>query len=153
MDKDHHVNLLLPPPLVCVYILSGHHGTNHPFKQHAVIRQCSYHGSHHIRIFPRWVLTTNAVGYSSAQQQPNPVAAAEILGDPYLRLILLLRIPNYRKTSLDTEPLTWTPNYYVANTVWSKPSQLVLLNGKTPFSTVRHHQRIRVLQSLTNIMT
>ena len=81
------------------------------------------------------------------------VGSAEILGDPYLRQISLPRIPDYCEPSVDTNSLPRTLNYCVANTAWSKPSQPVHLNRKTPFSTARHQQRTYVLQSLTNIMT
>ena len=62
----------------------------------------------------------------------------EILGDPYLRHVPLPRIPNCREPSLGTEPLPWTPNYCVANTAMSKPSQPDFLNGATLFSTAQH---------------
>ena len=76
-----------------------------------------------------------------------------ILGDPYLRQVPLPRITDKRKPSLGSDPLPWTPDYCVANTALLKPSQPVLLNGMTPFSTARHQRRIRVLQLLNNIMT
>ena len=75
-----------------------------------------------------------------------------ILGDPYLRQIPLPRIPNYRKPSLGSEQLPWTPNYCVANTAMSKPSQPAFLNGVTPLSTERHQRRIRVTHPLANIL-
>ena len=78
---------------------------------------------------------------------------AEILGYPYLQQVPLPRIPDYQKPSLGSEQLARTPDYCVANTAMLKPSQPVFLNGMTPFSTARHQQRIRVLQSLTNITT
>ena len=58
-----------------------------------------------------------------------------ILGDPYLRQIPLPRIPNYRKPNLGSKQLLPTPNYCVANTAMSKPSQPAFLNGATHFST------------------
>ena len=76
-----------------------------------------------------------------------------ILEDPYLRQVPLPRIPNYQKPNLGFEQLPRTPDYCVANTALSKPTQPVLLNGMTPFSMVRHQRRIDVLQSLTTIMT
>ena len=75
-----------------------------------------------------------------------------ILGDPYLRQVPLPRIPNYRKPNLGSEQLPQTPDFCVANTAMSKPSQPTFLNGATPFSTARHQRRIRILQSLTNVM-
>ena len=75
-----------------------------------------------------------------------------ILGDPYLRQIPLPRIPKYRKPNLGSEHLPRTPDYCVANTAMSKPSQPAFLNGATPFSTARNQRRIRILQSLTNVM-
>ena len=80
------------------------------------------------------------------------VGVVGILGDPYLRQVPLPRIPNYRKPNLGSEQLPRTPDYCVANTAMSKPSQPAFLNGATPFSTARHQRRIRILQSLTNVM-
>ena len=76
-----------------------------------------------------------------------------ILGDPYLPQVPLPRIPNYGKPNLGSEQLPRTPDYCVANTAMSKPSQPAVLNGATPFSTAQHQRRIHMLQSLTNIMT
>ena len=88
-------------------------------------------------------------GYAGSEDRDH----VGILGDPYLQQVPLPRIPNDRKPNLGSEQLPWTPNYCVANTAISKPSQPAFLNGTTPFSMARHQQRIRILQSLTNIMT
>ena len=86
------------------------------------------------------------------QHKPQPDLGVGILGDSYLRQVPLPRIPNHRKPNLGAEQLPLTPDYCVANTAMSEPSQPAFLNGATPFSTERHQQRIRILQSLTNVM-
>ena len=80
---------------------------------------------------------------------------AEILGYSYLRQVPLTRTPNYGESSVDTELLPLTPNYYVSSyhRMVKAKSTRRSCNGKTPLSTTRHQQRIRMLQSLTNIMT
>ena len=85
-----------------------------------------------------------------------------ILRDPYVQHVPLPRIPDNRKPSLGSEPLTWTPDYCVANTAWPKPSLSVQPNGKSIISNIsqrtsdissaRLQRRIRVLHSLANIL-
>ena len=74
----------------------------------------------------------------------------EILGASYLQQFPLPRIPNYREPSLGNETLPRTPNYYVANTAWSKPSMSVPLNGKKPFSIPLSRGASAVEQAIPN---
>ena len=105
--------------------------TDYPTKHHSsAIRQHVRPYYVYIKIFQKKL--------PKASKPSSRQGCAEILGDPYLQQVSLPLIPDYHGPSVDTESLPRTPKYYVAYTVWLNPSQLVLLDGKTPFSTARH---------------
>ena len=91
----------------------------------------------HIRLY--YIQMPNSPAEFSRASKPSlRQGCVGILGDPHLRQVPLPRIPNFRKPSLGSKQLPWTPDYCVANTAISKPSQPAFLNGATPFSTARH---------------